>query len=96
MAQNWRSAGDLGRLGQSPEQLGRQETRELNRLVHVLRGPGECEMEMDKQVFFPIKFPKHPFWEPLLGLKFCTGSRLLPGTECYFARFFETSSVLEG
>lgn len=63
MAQNWRSAGDLGRLGQSPEQLGRQETRELNRLVHVLRGPGECEMEMDKQVFFPIKFPKHPFWE---------------------------------
>lgn len=55
MAQNWRSAGDLGRLGESPEHLGRQETRGLNRLVHALRGPGECEMEMDKQVFFSCK-----------------------------------------
>ena len=59
-ARNWWSAGDLGRLSESPEQLGRQETRELNKLVRALRGPGECEMETDKQVFLPVNFPKRP------------------------------------
>lgn len=64
MTQNWKGLPDLGRLGESPEHLGRQETRGLEQDLSMLcGGQGNVRWRWTNKLFSCKSLPKRPFWE---------------------------------